>query len=81
MTPAQGLAYNPVSDQIIVRTPTATAQQFSISFVPFTTTTPDFLIVSGLGQEHHVQRPGRLPRRDGYALPGWLAALCGLDRQ
>src|SRR5213078_881403 len=58
MTAADGLAYNPATDRIIVRTTTATAQQFSISFVPFTASSPDFVIVSGLGKSITFNDPG-----------------------
>ena len=61
ITAAQALSYTS-SDVLVFTTPGLTASQVSVTFVPFTATTPDYIILGAPVQGGAVQRSGRLPQ-------------------
>ena len=57
ITAAQALSYTP-SDVLVFTTPGLTASQVSVTFVPFTATTPDFITLTAPGKVVTFNDPG-----------------------
>ena len=57
ITAAQALSYN-VTDALVFTTPGLTASQVSVTFVPFTATTPDFITLTSPNKVVTFNDPG-----------------------
>ena len=68
ITADQALAYTAAADQLIF-TGAVTASQVSVIFVPFTATTPDFIVLQAPGRSVTFADPGGIRGDNDIVMP------------